>query len=106
MIRVSKQAAGVCAIGDAEYLASKITNYCDICQLHLFCDIVKLQYIGAKTYDTYRLLYDMCLALSDLKLVYKVDKKTISLTPDTLYQRLLNSRPFFPPTPHLGRSAS
>ena len=85
MIRVSKRAAGTCTIEDTEYLASKMTNHCDICQFHLFCDIVKLQYVGTETYDTHRMLQDIYLALSDLKFVYNVNGKTVSLTPDTLY---------------------
>ena len=77
-------------------MASKITNYYDLCQLHLFCNIVKLQYIGTKTYDTHRMLHDIYLTLSDLKLVSKVNGKSISLTPNTLYQRFIESSPLLP----------
>jgi len=97
MIHLSKRAAVTCAIEDTEYLASKMTNYCDICQLHLFCDIVKLQYVGTETYDTHRMLHDIYLALSDLRLVSKVNGETISLTPDTLYQRFIEFSPLLPP---------
>ena len=36
MLRVSKRAADTYAIEDTEYLATKLGNYCDTCQLHLF----------------------------------------------------------------------
>ena len=85
MLRISKRVAGTCSIEDTEYLASNMSNYCDLCQLHLFCDIVKLQYVGTETYDTHRMMHDIYLALSDLNLVSKVNGKSISLTPHTLY---------------------
>ena len=97
MLRVSKRAAGACAIEDTEYMASKMTNHCDLCQLHLFFDIVKLQYVGTETYDTHRMLNDIYLALSDLNLVSKVNGKSISLTLDTLYQRFIEFSPLLPP---------
>ena len=97
ILRVYKWAAGTCAIENTEYLASEMTNYCDLCQLHLFCDIVKLQYIGTETYDTHRMLHDIYLALSDLKLGSKVNGKTISLTPDTLYQCFIELSPLLLP---------
>ena len=61
-----------------------MTKYCDICQLHLFCNIVKLQYIDTETYDTHRMLHDMYLTLTELKLVSKFNGKHIPLHP-TLY---------------------
>ena len=63
-----------------------MTKYYDLCQLHLFCDIVKLQYVGTETYDTHHILHDIYLALSELKLLSKVNGEIMSLTPDTLYQ--------------------
>ena len=62
-----------------------MTKYCDLSQLHLFCEIVKLQYVGTETYDTHCMLHNIYLTLSDLKLVSKVSGNTISLTPDTLH---------------------
>ena len=89
MCRVSKRAVYTFVIEDTEYLASKMTDYCDLCQLRLFYDIVKLQYVDIENYDTRRMLYDIYLALSDLKRVYKVNGGNNSLTPDTLYQCLV-----------------
>ena len=42
------------------------------------------------------MLHDIYLALSDLKLVSKVNGETISLTPDTLYQRFIELLPLLP----------
>ena len=36
MIRVSKRTAGIFAIEDIEYLATKLGNFCNTCQLHFF----------------------------------------------------------------------
>ena len=59
MLRVSKRAAGTCATEDTEYLATKLGKYCNTCQLHLFCDIVKLQYVGITVYDTYCIMHEI-----------------------------------------------
>jgi len=48
-----------------------------------------MQYVGTENYDTRRMLYDIYLALSDLKRVSKVNGGNNSLTPDTLYQCLI-----------------
>ena len=89
MRRVSKRMTGTCEIEDTEYLESKVTNYCDLCQLHLFYDIVKLQYFGLETDDTHFMLHDIYLVLLELKFVFKIKRKTISIIPDTLYQRFI-----------------
>ena len=70
-------------------MGNKLTKYCDLYLLHLFCNIVQLQYVGTKTYDTHRILHEICLALSGQQLVSKINGKTIFLTPDTLYQRFI-----------------
>ena len=89
MLRVSKWAAGTRAIEETEYLATRLAKYFDICQLHLFCSIIEIQFVGTKNYDTHRMMHDIYLALSGLKLVFKHNGKRISLTPDMLYQRLI-----------------
>ena len=96
ILRASKRKTGTCAIEDTEYLATKLTNYCDLYQLHLFCSIVKLQFIGTKTYDMHRMLHDIYLVLSGLKFVSKVDGNTISLIPNTLYQNFIKLTPLLP----------
>ena len=97
MIRVSKRDVGTCAIKDTEYLATRLAKYCDLCQLHLFCSIIDLQFVGTKTYDTYRLMHDIYLALSGLKLNFVHNKRMVSLAPDTLYQRFIEFSPLLPP---------
>ena len=89
MLRVSKRAAGTCTIKDTEYLATKLGKYCDTCQLHLFCDIVKLQFVGTTVYDSHRMMHDIYLSLSSLKLESKSNGKTTYLTPDSLFQRFI-----------------
>ena len=42
------------------------------------------------------MLHDIYLTLSDLKLVSKVNGKSISLTPNPLYQRFIESSPLLP----------
>ena len=87
MLRVSKRAAGTYTTEETDYLANKLNKYCDLCQLHLFCSIIELQLVGTKTYNTHRMMDDIYLALSGLKLNFVHDKKYVSITPDTLYQR-------------------
>jgi len=97
MLRVSKRVVDTCAIEDTEYLATKLGNYCDTCQLHLFYDIVKLQFVGTTVYDTHRMMHNIYLALSSLKLESRVNGKTITLTPDSLYQRFIEFTPLLYP---------
>ena len=97
MVRVSKKAAKTCATEDTDYLANKINKYCDLCQLHLFCSIIELQFVGMKKYDTHRMIHDIYLALSGLKLNFMHGKKKISITPDTLYQRFIEFSPLLLP---------
>ena len=97
ILRASKRKTGTCAIEDTEYLAKQLTNYRDLYQLHLFCSIVKLQFIRTKTYDMHRMLHDIYLALSGLKCVSKVNGNTIYLIPNTLYQHFIELTPLLPP---------
>ena len=97
MLRVTRRAAGSCATEEIEYLAKRINAYCDLCQLHLFCSIVKLQFVGTEDYDTHRMMHNIYLALSELKLLYKSQGKLVTLTPDTLYQQFIEFSPLLPP---------
>ena len=74
---------------DTKYLKTKLVTYCDMCQLHLLCNIVELQYVGTDTYDTHRMLHDIYLAFLGLKVVSKVNEKNISLTLDDLYKNVI-----------------
>ena len=97
MLRVSKRVADTCVIEDTEYLATRLTKYCDFCQFHLFCSIIELQFIGTENYDTYGMMHDIYPALSRLTLVSKVNGKLISLTPDALYQHFIEFLPLLHP---------
>ena len=95
---------GYCIFGE------KLTTYYDLCQLHLFCDIFQLQYIGTVTYDIHRLLHDIYLhdiylALSRLKLFLKLTGSLFPLHPMFYINDLLHSSSFFPQMPYLCRSA-
>ena len=97
MLRVTRRATGSCATEETEYLAKRIDTYCDLCQLHLFCSIVKLQFVGTEDYDTHRMMNYIYLALSELKLIYKSQGKLVTLTPDTLHQHFIEFSPLLPP---------
>ena len=86
MLRISKRAAGTCDIEEIEYLATWLAKYCNLCQLHLFCSIIELQFIGTKTYNTYRMMHDIYLTLSELKVVFRTHGILVTLAPDALYQ--------------------
>ena len=55
--------------------------------------VESLQYIGTDFYDNYRILPDIYLTLSGLKLVPKVNGKIISLTPNDLYNHFIEFLP-------------
>ena len=50
-----------------------------------------------KTYNTQRMMHDIYLALYGLKLNFVHNKRIISLTPDTLYQRFIELSSLIPP---------
>ena len=103
ILRVTRRTAGSCATEETEYLATRINTYCNLCQLlHLFCSIVKLQFVGTENYDTHRMMHDIYLALSELKLVYKSHGKLVTLTSDTLFQQFIEFPPLLPSMRPLG----
>ena len=97
MLRVTRRAVGSCATEATKYFVTRLDKYCDLCQLHLFCSIIKLRFIGTETCDTYRMMHDIYLALSELKLVYESHGKLVTLTADTLYQQFIEFSPLLPP---------
>ena len=103
LLRTTRRSAGTYAIADTAYWGKKLTAYCDLRQLHLFCDIIQLQNIETTTYDTHSMLHDIYLALSGLKFVSKDNGKIILLIPHTLYQHFIELFFLLPPMPHLGR---
>ena len=97
MMRVLKRSTGTCTIEETEYLATRITQYCNLFQLHLSCSIIELQFVGTKTYDTHRMMHDIYLALSELKLVFRTHGSLVSLASDALYQSNIELPPLLPP---------
>ena len=78
---------------DTEYLALKLLEFCNSCQLHIFCDSVKLRYVGTELYDSQKLRSDISLALTSLKMILNHKGKFIVLTPDDLYSRFIEFLP-------------
>ena len=77
------------AIEDSGFLRSKLLVLCSLFHLHLFCDIVQLQYVETTTYDSNQMMSDISLTLSNLKLEYRFKSNLITLTPDDLYRRYI-----------------
>ena len=71
------------AIENTEYLISKVNEFCNLCRLHIFCDSVQLKCVGTDVYDSQKMLADISLALSRLKMVYSVRRKNIFSPPMT-----------------------
>ena len=77
------------AIEYSEILRSKILDLCSLSHLHIFCDIVQLQYVGTATYNSNQMMSDILLSLSNLKLAFRFKGNLITLTPDDLYRRYI-----------------
>ena len=73
------------AIEDSENLCSKLLVLCSLSRLHIFCDIVQLQYVGTATYDSNQIMSNISFTLSYVKLEYCF-KGLITLTADDLYR--------------------
>ena len=58
------------AIEESDTLRSKLDTICSLSQLHIFCNIVQLQYVGTDTYDSNHMMSDISKALSNLKLEF------------------------------------
>ena len=78
-----------CAIEESDTLRSKLSTLCSRSQLHIFCNIVQLQYVGTKSFDSNQMMSDTSLALKNLKLKFQFKGKNISLVPDNLYRRYI-----------------
>ena len=77
------------AIEDSKTLRSKILDLCSLSHLHIFCDIIQLQYVGTATYDSKQMMLNISLSLQNLKLEFSFIANVITLTPDDLYQRYI-----------------
>ena len=97
MFRLSQQENNHCATENTEYVSNKLRDFCQLRQLHIFCDAVQLQYVGTTSYDSHKTLPDISLALSSFKIVSKLRGRTISRLPNNLFSRFIES-PFLPLT--------
>ena len=75
MLTLIPRKKGQCATENTDYLIQKRNEFCNLCRLHIFCDSVQLKYIGTDVYDSQKMLADISLALSKLRIVYSVRGK-------------------------------
>jgi len=78
-------------------LAEKVLTFSDLCQLNNFCDPVQLHYIGTSTHDSQKILADISLALSSLKIISYHGGRNIPFTPDDLFSRYTKFLPLLSP---------
>ena len=83
------------AIEEFDTLRSKLSTLCSHSQLHIFCNIVQLQYVGTDTYDSNQKISDISHALSTLKLGFQLRGKNITLTPTIFIVAIFNTYPSF-----------
>ena len=82
---------------NTDYLLSKVNELCTLYRLHIFCDSIQLKYVGTNVYDSQKMLVEISLALSKLKMVYTVRSKKIYLTPDDLFSNFTSFLTFLLP---------
>ena len=78
MLNFTPRKKGQCATENTEYLISKVNEFCNLCRLHIFCDSLQLKYVETDVYDSQKMLADISLALSKLKMIYSVRGEKIS----------------------------
>ena len=90
MLCLSQQRNNRCTTEDTYYLSAKLLDFLPPMSVaHLFWNAVQLQYIGAKSYEFHKILADISLALSSLKIISQLRKRAVSLTPDDLFSRFV-----------------
>ena len=62
-----------------------------------FCDAIQLQYTDTKSYDSHKVLADIFLVFSSLKIVSHLKRRKASLTRDDLFSRFVEFIPLFSP---------
>ena len=97
MLNLIPRKRGQCANENTDYLLSKVNEFCNLCRLHIFCDSIQLKYVGTDVYDSQKMLADISLTLSKLKMIYTVRGKNISLTPDDLFSNFTSFLPLLSP---------
>jgi len=54
-----------------EYFKAKVIAFYRQCQLHIFCNFIQLKYVGTSTYDSQKILADISIPLSSIKVKYQ-----------------------------------
>ena len=81
------------AIEESDTLRSKLDIICSLSQLHNFCNIVQLQYIGIDTYDSNQMISDISKTLSNLKLEFQLRGKLLMLPPTIFLSGIFHTYP-------------
>ena len=97
ILRLTSCNKGVYVSEDTEYLRLKVITFSNLVRLHIFSDSVQLKYVGTENYDSQKMLADISLALSKLKMTYILHNKKISLTLDNLFSRFTEYLPLLSP---------
>ena len=97
MLRLTSSNKGQCTSEDTEYIFLKFFILCTFYRLNMFCDYIQLQYIGTDTYDSQKILADISLAFSKLKMAYTVREKQVACTLDTLFSTFIVFLPLLSP---------
>ena len=82
MIHIISRNQRKCATEDTKYFASKVLDFGNLCSWYIFCDSVQIKYVGTASYDSQKMLADIYLSLSNLKMVYDHRRCTLLLTSD------------------------
>ena len=97
MLTLIPRKKGQCATKNTDYLIQERNEFCNLCRLHIFCDSVQLKYVGTDIYDSQKMLADISLAVSKLRMFYSVRGRRISLTPDDLFSHFTAFLPLLSP---------
>ena len=97
MLRLTFRNRGKRTGEDTEYLRLKVIVFSNLCLLYILCDSVQLKYVGTEDYDSQKMLADISLALSKLKMNRIYRNKKIYLKLDDLFGRFTEFLPLLSP---------
>ena len=83
--RFIRNGTEVTTIKETYYFASKVIVFCNLNRLHIFFNSVQVKYVDTASYDSQKILADISLSMSNLKITNNLCDKTMSLTPDDLF---------------------
>ena len=95
MLTLTPHKKGQCATENLDYFIKILNEFCNLYRLHIFRDSVQLKYVGTDVYDSQKMLADISLALSKLKMVYSVSGKKFLSPPMTCLVILLHFYHYF-----------